>query len=189
MNDTVALLLIVALASLYLPESTALDIGPLLTVLGLVLFGGILTGILIIRYVPVKYYPDVLQSVVSKIKVALVSLFSVPVIGMSGFVLSLAIQSIFVGLNILIAEAMGIGAPFYLWFFAWPLAKLIALVPVSLGGIGVREAALVTILLPFGVDSTLVVAQGLSWQVVLIFSGLFAGLAVTLLPKNRDRNA
>ena len=41
-------------------------------------------------------------------------------------------------------------AVFAVWLLAWPLAKLIALAPVSLGGIGVREVALATLLLPCG---------------------------------------
>jgi glycosyltransferase 2 family protein len=34
--------------------------------------------------------------------------------------------------------------------FAWPLAKIAAVVPITQGGIGVREAALVVLLAPFG---------------------------------------
>jgi uncharacterized membrane protein YbhN (UPF0104 family) len=63
------------------------------------------------------------------------------------------------------------------WFVAWPLSKIIAILPISLGGIGVREAALVSLLAPFGAPSALVFASGLLWQGVLMASGLL-GLAV-----------
>jgi len=47
-------------------------------------------------------------------------------------VLSTAIPAGFVGLNIALAHASGLDLPAAAWFFAWPLAKLIAIVPISL---------------------------------------------------------
>jgi len=32
--------------------------------------------------------------------------------------------------------------PLYVWLFAWPLGRISVLLPVTQGGIGVREAAL-----------------------------------------------
>jgi uncharacterized membrane protein YbhN (UPF0104 family) len=63
------------------------------------------------------------------------------------------------------------------WLFAWPLAKLAALLPLTQGGIGVREAALVALLAPFGAAGTLVLAAGLVWEGVIVAGGLIAGLA------------
>ena len=96
--------------------------------------------------------------------------------------MSLGVQSGFIGLNVVLASAMELSAPISLWFFAWPMAKLIALAPVSLGGIGVREAALAGLMAPFGIEASVVVAQSLGWEAVLISSGLIAGIAVALLP-------
>ena len=81
-----------------------------------------------------------------------------------------------------LATAIGIDSHIVLWMFAWPLAKLVALAPISLGGIGVREIALAGILAPFGIEASLAVAQSLSWEVVLIVTGAFSGLAVAMLP-------
>ena len=47
------------------------------------------------------------------------------------------------------------------WFVAWPLSKLIAVLPISLGGIGVREAALVSLLAPYGAPREAVLASGI----------------------------
>ena len=58
---------------------------------------------------------------------------------------------------------------------AWPLAKITALLPVSLGGLGVREAALAVFLAPFAVTGTLAVAEALVWQSILFGFGLLAG--------------
>ena len=39
------------------------------------------------------------------------------------------------------------------WIFAWPLAKIIAVLPVSLNGLGLREATLAGFLAPFGASA------------------------------------
>ena len=90
-------------------------------------------------------------------------------------VLAMVVQGFFVGLNILVAKALGITLPPVAWFALWPLAKLAAFLPISLGGIGVREMALVALLAPLGVDPTLAVAHSLVWETVLFAVGLLAG--------------
>ena len=50
-------------------------------------------------------------------------------------------------------------------------AKIIAIAPVSLGGLGVREASMAGLLKPFGADPGQVIAIGLIWQSVLYASG------------------
>lgn len=87
------------------------------------------------------------------------------------------VQSAFVMTNVWLASDLGLDIGVAPWFVAWPLSKIIAILPISLGGIGVREAALVSLLAPFGAPSALVFASGLLWQGVLIASGLI-GLAL-----------
>ena len=94
-------------------------------------------------------------------------------------VISMAVQCLFVGINIAFAEAAHIEAPVAAWFFAWTTAKIIAIAPISLGGLGVREASMAALLVPFGADPAQVVAIGLVWQSVLYVSGLI-GLLVQL---------
>lgn len=95
-------------------------------------------------------------------------------------VISLGVQSAFVLTNVWLARSVGVGTPLAPWFVAWPLSKLIAVLPVSLGGIGVREAALVSLLSPYGAPREGVLATGVLWQAVLTVSGL-GGLVVTQL--------
>jgi uncharacterized membrane protein YbhN (UPF0104 family) len=92
--------------------------------------------------------------------------------------LSLVVQSAFVMTNVWLAREVGVQTALAPWFVAWPLSKLIAVLPISLGGIGVREAALVTLLAPYGAPREAVLASGILWQAVLIVTGL-AGLIVT----------
>jgi uncharacterized membrane protein YbhN (UPF0104 family) len=71
--------------------------------------------------------------------------------------------------------------PLRVWVLAWPLAKLAALLPITQGGIGVREAALVALVAPFGGAPALTMATGLVWEAIILAGGLIAGLASYLL--------
>jgi uncharacterized membrane protein YbhN (UPF0104 family) len=90
--------------------------------------------------------------------------------------ISLVMQSGFVLVNAWIGRSVGIEVPLSVWFFVWPLAKLAGLVPISLGGLAVRDATLGALLVPAGVPLTLGVVSSLVWQSVLIVGGLLGGL-------------
>jgi uncharacterized membrane protein YbhN (UPF0104 family) len=68
------------------------------------------------------------------------------------------------------------------------LGKVSAMLPVTQGGIGVREAALAALLLPFGVPAVLSVAVGLIWQMVVVSGGLLGG-GIALLAGQRKFTA
>lgn len=104
-------------------------------------------------------------------------------------VISLAVQSTFVGINIAFAEAAAVQADTAVWFFAWASAKIIALVPISLGGLGVREASMAGLMKPFGADPAKIVAIGLIWQTVLYASGFIGLLAQALWKPGAKRAA
>ncbi|NQY95633.1 MAG: flippase-like domain-containing protein [Henriciella sp.] len=91
--------------------------------------------------------------------------------------LSILIQTGFVLLNVALAWSMQGPTNIAIWLFAWPLAKLIATLPISLGGLGVREASLAAIFAGFAFESPVVIAVGFVWQTILISTGLI-GLAV-----------
>lgn len=100
----------------------------------------------------------------------------------AAFVLSTLVQSVFIVLSAWLGEAAGVHVGLGAWFLAWPLAKLTAMLPVSLAGIGVREAALVVFLRPFGAPPAGVMASGLLWQAVLLVSGFFGWIVLHTLP-------
>jgi uncharacterized protein (TIRG00374 family) len=102
-----------------------------------------------------------------------------------GWVLGTAIQTTFLTLTALLAISCGLFLPLRIWLFAWPLAKLAAVLPLTQGGIGIREAALVGLLSPFGAPAPLVLASGLVWEGVVIAGGLIAGVAAFLLRRSR----
>jgi uncharacterized protein (TIRG00374 family) len=91
--------------------------------------------------------------------------------------ISMAVQATFVAINIAFAAAVQVEAPAAAWFFAWSTAKIVAIAPISLGGLGVREAVMASLLAPFGADVAQVIAIGLIWQTVLYASGLIGVMA------------
>jgi len=101
--------------------------------------------------------------------------------------LAITVQTSFVLLTAVIARGCGLDMPLRVWLFAWPLAKLVALVPLTQGGIGVRELALAALLAPFGAAPALTVAVGLVWEAVILSGGLLAGLISFLLGGARLR--
>jgi len=103
-----------------------------------------------------------------------------------GWLLGTGIQTCFLLLTAQVAEYCGLKLRLSVWLFAWPLAKLAAVLPLTQGGIGVREAALVALLAPFGAPGPLVLAAGLVWEAVVITGGLVAGAVALTLSRRRD---
>lgn len=96
--------------------------------------------------------------------------------------LSLTIQAGFALMTAILASSLGTDAPLAAWFFAWPLAKLIATLPISLGGLGVREASLSGLMVSLGIASAGVIAAGLVWQTILWAAGAVGALIQILWP-------
>ncbi len=89
------------------------------------------------------------------------------------------------GTYLLITAVLGISCGLYLplrvWLFAWPLSKIAAILPITQGGIGVREAALVILLAPFGAPAAQVLATGIISEGIIVAGGLLAGLTAFIL--------
>jgi uncharacterized protein (TIRG00374 family) len=117
----------------------------------------------------------------ARLRHALRSVRKRPATLLTGWLLGVWIQATFILLNALLAISCGLFQPYRVWLFAWPLAKLAALLPLTQGGMGIREAVLVALLIPFGASSALVLAAGLVWEGVIIAGGLISGLVAFLL--------
>jgi glycosyltransferase 2 family protein len=117
----------------------------------------------------------------ARLRYALRSVSGEPRVLLGAWVTGTAIQMAFLLLTAKLAGSCGLVLPLRDWFFAWPLAKLAAVLPLTQGGIGVREAALVGLLSPFGAAPHLVLAAGLLWEAVVISGGVLSGLAAFLL--------
>jgi uncharacterized membrane protein YbhN (UPF0104 family) len=124
---------------------------------------------------PLKSWPRKARRPIGRSLVALRRLSRSPGSAAFAMLLSIGIQSLFVLLNAWIGRSIGIDVPLGVWFVAWPLAKLVALLPVSIGGLVVREAALAGVLNQFGVPIALGTVAGLLWQTVNFSGGLIGG--------------
>ena len=132
---------------------------------------------------PLRAWPVRIRRQVGRTLVALRRLSRAPGVALSVIALSLAIQTTFVLLNAWLGRSVGIHVPLAVWFFAWPAAKVAGLMPVSLGGLGVRDATLGAVLVPFGIPMASGVAVSLLWQTVLIAGGLIAGATWVVLSR------
>jgi uncharacterized protein (TIRG00374 family) len=97
--------------------------------------------------------------------------------------LSLTVQLTFITLMSRLSDLAALDVALHLWLFAYPLAKLSAMLPVTQGGIGVREAALAALLAPFGAPPVRTVAVGLVWETIVISAGLLGGLLTMLFSR------
>ena len=125
-------------------------------------------------------FPLPARGLVLRLAASLQALGKKPFLLAATLALSIAIQGLFVWLAMQLGRAVGLDLPPGAWFFAWPLAKLLAVLPISLGGLGLREASLAALLTPFGADAALVVTAGLTWQAVLWLAGGLGALVLTL---------
>jgi glycosyltransferase 2 family protein len=151
----------------------------------LLIFGGVLLalilGLILLRKTLFQGRSRRFRHTLARLRHALRSVRARPQFLLTGWLLGVAIQGTFILLNALLAISCGLFLPLRIWLFAWPLAKIAALLPLTQGGMGVREAVLVALLLPFGASSPLVLASGLVWEGIIVAGGLGAGLVAFLL--------
>lgn len=179
--DVCALALIVAVGVLLSPVALAAEDRSLLLVvlglLGVAALGG--AGLLVVP-LP-KRTPSKLVKVVERVRYGLQQLLKHPQRALIGLSLSVFMQAGFVLLTAFLGASVGIEPGLAVWFFAWPLAKLSATLPISIGGLGVREAALAVLLGRFGVSTAHAVGIGLLWQTVLLAGGAVGGISYYFL--------
>ncbi len=115
-------------------------------------------------------------------------LFKNPERALVGFSIATFVQGAFVLLAATLGAACGIHLARSIWFLIWPLSKLVASLPISMGGLGVREVALATLLGRFGIPASSSVGLGLLWQTILVAGGGIGGLLYLLLKRNTSRS-
>jgi glycosyltransferase 2 family protein len=140
-----------------------------------------LVGLAAMFATPVRKFPFRIRRFLVKLRRAGRSMYGRPGRLLLCLCLGMILQVCQVGINYWLGEASGLHVAFGVWLFAWPLAKLSALLPVTQGGIGVREVALVGLLAPFGASSVLTAAAGLVFEAISTFGNLIAGGIAFLL--------
>ena len=173
--DILALGILIGLGALATTE--ALAAGPVRNALLILIVAGAaaLLSVALAARRPLATWPRSMRRQAGRSLVALRRLRRRPSTALSALSIALAMQTAFILLNAWIGRSIGIEVPLSVWFVAWPLAKIAGLAPISLGGLGVRDAALGGLLAPLGVAPALGVVASLIWQSVMIVGGLIAG--------------
>ena len=130
----------------------------------------------LLAIVPWRRLPYKMSRLFVKLRRAWLSMASRPAYVLISLSLGIVVQFCLVALSASVASACGLHISFHIWLIVWPLAKILALMPLTLGGVGIREAGLTALLAPFGAPPALTVAAGLCWEAILIAGGLAAGL-------------
>ena len=152
-----------------------------------VLFAFAVLGIILVLLALLLYKPILrgrsirFRRRIARLRHALRAVSKRPHILFFGWILGTGVQAMLLILAALLAISCGLILPLRIWLFATPLAKLAAILPLTQGGIGVREAALVALLAPFGAPGPLVLASGLAWEGIIIAGNLIAGGVAFLL--------
>ena len=146
---------------------------------------GAVLGLLLFLRPPLKRLPKKVQRIARRGLVALRRIVRSPATACLALTIALTMQTTFVLLNVWIGRSIGIDVPVEVWFLAWPLAKIAGLAPISLAGLGVRDATQAALLEPVGVPYSQGFVASLIWQTELVGRGLLGGAAWTLL-KRRD---
>lgn len=189
MIDTLTMALLVAAGALFARDALP-GVGSGLIAVGIV--GGVLVAAaalpLLLRR-PLARWPRKFRRRIGRSLVALRYLSRAGHVAVLAVLASIAVQSTFVLLSAWIGHAVGISIPLAVWFFAWPLAKLVAMLPISIGGLAVRDATLAALLVPVGVPMAVGLVASLLWQTVLITGGLIGGLVWWTLSRSRGEAA
>jgi uncharacterized membrane protein YbhN (UPF0104 family) len=89
--------------------------------------------------------------------------------------ISLIFNLLLVSENYLVARAVGMDLGLTYFFVFVPLLSLTLMLPISLGGLGVREGVAVLLLTQVGVDEAVAVAYSLGVYTIGRITGLFGG--------------
>lgn len=179
--DVVALASVAGVGALLLPRALPPESRTIW--LGLALTVGAAIGVtaLGVWIVPARRLPLRARRILVRLRQRGRELAKAPGRVAAALAIGFTLQAALAMMNAWIGTFIGIEAPLYVWLFVWPMAKVSALLPITQGGIGVREAALAALFAPFGVPAVLAVAAGLAFQGVVIGGGLLAGLISLLL--------
>ncbi|HEX6309679.1 MAG TPA: lysylphosphatidylglycerol synthase transmembrane domain-containing protein [Longimicrobiales bacterium] len=138
-------------------------------------------AVLAVRMLPGRRFPRRIRRRLVRVRAAYRALSRRPRALLAAVLMGMLLQVGMIVLNAWLAGLIGLNAPFQVWLFVWPLAKIAATLPLTQGGLGVREAALAALFAPFGIAPAAAVTASLAFQFVVISGGLTGGLLYMLL--------
>jgi glycosyltransferase 2 family protein len=180
-QDVLGLATITAIGVLLLPGTLDYRTHKVFWMLtGILVLGGVVCVAAVVA-MPARKLPFKFRRLMAKLRRGVRSMYRRPAKMILAFILGMGLQVGLVAINFSLGEATGLHISPRLWLFAWPLAKISAMLPVTQGGIGVRDAALIGLLAPFGVAPASAAAVSLTFQAIILTSGLIAGFIAFVL--------
>lgn len=112
---------------------------------------------------------------------------SSPGLILAAFGLSVLNQLLVVLVLLMLAPGLGVHLPVFQFMVVLMLVFLVSSLPISLGGLGAREGAMMSLMLPLGVEASAVLALSVAYLLVL-WSSTLPGAFMLLLqePKAAD---
>jgi len=109
---------------------------------------------------------------------------------MGALALSVAVQSLVTISYYLLARSIGLEQPLTLFFAVIPVVFLAATLPISIGGLGVREGTFVALMIAAGAEKSLVVSVSVAYLAVFWLSTLPGALGLLASPGKvkKDKN-
>lgn len=141
-----------------------------LSLIVLLLFPG--WGHFLVRYL--TRYPKLATGLTSFLNV-LARYRSRPGMLIKVFGWSVIFQGIIVVMNYLLFQGMGVDVSWSLCLSLIPLISALAMVPISINGLGLREWSYVVLFTPWGVDAAAALAVSLTFFIVVMFVSLLGG--------------
>ena len=92
---------------------------------------------------------------------------SAPGLMLMAFGLSVLNQLMWVLVFLMLGPGLGVQLPTFQFMVVMMLVSLVSSLPISLGGLGAREGAMMSLLLPLGVDAASVLALSVAYLLVL----------------------
>ena len=131
-----------------------------------------------------KRLPSKITDKTGKIIEALLDMRSIREKIISLLVISVAIQVFRALMYFALYKSVGFAAPLSYYFVYIPIVLLIIMIPISIGGLGLREAGLVAFFTPLGIASEVSITAGIMAHVIEIAFAL-PGLVWFMLPQKR----
>jgi uncharacterized membrane protein YbhN (UPF0104 family) len=93
---------------------------------------------------------------------------------------SLLFHCLQIGLQTLLSRALQVDTSIWALLVCIPLVSILSALPISFGGIGVREGGYIMLLTPLGVEREQALALGLLWSAIVLSANATGGLALLL---------
>ncbi len=87
------------------------------------------------------------------------------------------------GLHAVVAAALGLAVPLWYLILFVPMVQILSALPVSFGGLGIREGGYVLCLALWGIGRDEALAFGLIWSAIVLGANVCGGLAFFVFPE------